>query len=259
MKRVVVASFISLVSVAAPAYAKSANALTQDITIASMYQQADWVVKSVMLILVLASVVTLSIWIYKVWELLARRRVIAVALETLAHAENLAAAESVPDQAVRRMVQLAQQELQRYALKTRRQMSEGIKERVAALIVRVEAGQQRRLSRGVSVLGSIGAAAPFVGLFGTVWGIMNSFIGIAKAQTTNLAVVAPGIAEALLTTAFGLIAAIPAVLIYNAVTRAIAGYKICLNDASTQVMCLLSRELEQEVAEQTPGESCHGV
>ena len=78
------------------------------------------------------------------------------------------------------------------------------------------------MNRGTGVLATIGATAPFVGLFGTVWGIMNSFIGISKAQTTNLAVVAPGIAEALLATAIGLFAAIPAVIIYNQFARSIA-------------------------------------
>ena len=79
--------------------------------------------------------------------------------------------------------------------------------------------------RGTGVLATIGATAPFVGLFGTVWGIMNSFIGISKSHTTNLAVVAPGIAEALLATAIGLVAAIPAVVIYNVFARSIAGYR----------------------------------
>ena len=79
--------------------------------------------------------------------------------------------------------------------------------------------------RGTGILATIGATAPFVGLFGTVWGIMNSFIGISKPHTTNLAVVAPGIAEALLATALGLVAAIPAVVIYNMFSRSIAGYR----------------------------------
>ena len=92
------------------------------------------------------------------------------------------------------------------------------------------------------VLATIGATAPFVGLFGTVWGIMNAFIGISEAHTTNLAVVAPGIAEALLATALGLVAAIPAVVIYNHLTRSIAGYRALLGDASVMVMLLVSRE-----------------
>ena len=104
------------------------------------------------------------------------------------------------------------------------------------------------MSRGTGVLATIGATAPFVGLFGTVWGIMNSFIGISKSQTTNLAVVAPGIAEALLATAFGLVAAIPAVIIYNHFTRSIAGYKSLVADASALVMRLLSRDLDRGVS-----------
>ncbi len=89
------------------------------------------------------------------------------------------------------------------------------------------------------------APAPFVGLFGTVWGIMNSFIGISRAHTTNLAVVAPGIAEALLATALGLVAAIPAVMIYNALARSTAQYRSLLGDASAQVMKLVSRDLDR--------------
>jgi biopolymer transport protein ExbB len=144
------------------------------------------------------------------------------------------------------MVKVARNELERVPVRQRPTHAEGIKERVAALINRIDAGQARQLSRGVSMLGSIGASAPFIGLFGTVWGIMNSFIGIAQAQTSNLAVVAPGIAEALLTTAFGLVAAVPAVLIYNTITRAVGGYRLRLSDAAAEVMCLLGRDLEYD-------------
>ena len=84
--------------------------------------------------------------------------------------------------------------------------------------------EARRVRLGMGLLATIGATSPFVGLFGTVWGIMNAFIGISKAQTTNLAVVAPGIAEALLATAIGLVAAIPAVIIYNHFARVTKGY-----------------------------------
>ena len=109
---------------------------------------------------------------------------------------------------------------------------------------RLAAGAHRGVGRpahgrGTGLLATIGATAPFVGLFGTVWGIMNSFIGISKAHTTNLAVVAPGIAEALLATAIGLVAAIPAVVIYNVFARSIAGYRALLADASALVMRLV--------------------
>ena len=105
---------------------------------------------------------------------------------------------------------------------------ESLKERISWLLERVEAAAGRRIGRGMGLLATIGATAPFVGLFGTVWGIMNSFIGISKAHTTNLAVVAPGIAEALLATALGLVAAIPAVVIYNVFARSIGGYRALL-------------------------------
>src|SRR6266849_6633069 len=88
-------------------------------------------------------------------------------------------------------------------------------------------------------LARIGATAPFVGLFGTVWGIMNSFIGISKSHATNLAIVAPGIAEALLATALGLAAAIPAVVIYNVFSRSIAGYRALFADAAAEVLRLV--------------------
>ena len=101
------------------------------------------------------------------------------------------------------------------------------------------------MRNGMGILATIGSTAPFVGLFGTVWGIMNSFIGISKAQTTNLAVVAPGIAEALLATAIGLAAAIPAVIIYNYFSRATRSLSRTVGRAAGVVSRLLSRELER--------------
>ncbi len=95
----------------------------------------------------------------------------------------------------------------------------GVKERVASHLARIEAQAGRRLARGTGLLATIGSTAPFVGLFGTVWGNMNSFTGISESQTTSLAVVAPGIAEALLATGIGLVAAIPAVITYNILAR----------------------------------------
>jgi len=122
---------------------------------------------------------------------------------------------------------------------------EGIKQRIVSRLERIEASYGRRILRGTGVLATIGATAPFVGLFGTVWGIMNSFIGISKSHTTNLAVVAPGIAEAVLATALGLAAAIPAVVIYNVFARSIAGYRATLGDAAAEVLRLVSRDLER--------------
>ena len=122
--------------------------------------------------------------------------------------------------------------------------NEGIKERTGFRLERRVAAVGRYMGRGNGYLATIGAISPFVGLFGTVWGIMNSFIGIAQTQTTNLAVVAPGIAEALLATAIGLFAAIPAVVIYNIFARMIASYKASLGDVAAQVLLLQSRDLD---------------
>ena len=122
---------------------------------------------------------------------------------------------------------------------------DGIKSRIALRLQRVEALLARRMARGTGVLASIGSCAPFIGLFGTVWGIMDSFVGISRMQTTNLAVVAPGIAEALLATACGLVAAIPAVVIYNIFARVVAGYRLLLGDLSTAVLALASRDLDR--------------
>jgi biopolymer transport protein ExbB len=122
---------------------------------------------------------------------------------------------------------------------------DGLKERIAWQLERLELKASRKIARGTGVLATIGSTAPFIGLFGTVWGIMNSFIGISNSHTTNLAVVAPGIAQALLATAFGLVAAIPAVMIYNVLARRTAHYRALLGDASAQVMRLVSRDLDR--------------
>ena len=121
----------------------------------------------------------------------------------------------------------------------------GIKERAASSFAEITKTESRDVRRGMSVLATIGSTAPFVGLFGTVWGIMNSFIGISKSQTTNLAVVAPGIAEALLATAIGLVAAIPAVIIYNHFARVTKGYLELVSRASGAAGRLLSRDLDR--------------
>jgi biopolymer transport protein ExbB len=120
-----------------------------------------------------------------------------------------------------------------------------VKERIASRLERVEAAAGRQMIRGTGILATVGSTAPFVGLFGTVWGIMNSFIGISKVQTTNLAVVAPGIAEALLATALGLVAAIPAVVMYNMFSRWVAGYRALYADAAAEILRLISRDLDR--------------
>jgi biopolymer transport protein ExbB len=199
--------------------------LPRDLTPWGMFMNADEVVKAVLIGLVFASVVTWTVWLAKTVEILSAKRRVQTALNVLASVRSIS--EGIERSAnaegeVRKLLDAAGTELK---LSTRSMEPDSIKERIASRLERIEAGYARRILRGTGILATIGATSPFVGLFGTVWGIMNSFIGISKSHTTNLAVVAPGIAEALLATAFGLAAAIPAVVIYNMFARSIAGYR----------------------------------
>jgi biopolymer transport protein ExbB len=222
--------------------------MEHDLTPWGMFLNADPLVKAVLIGLAFASVVTWTVWLAKTIELvLAKRRVrgdLAKLESTLRLAEGIdrLAAKGGP---AGEFLAAAVAEIQMSQASADR---EGIKERTASRLERIEAAWGRRILRGTSVLATIGATAPFVGLFGTVWGIMNSFIGISREHTTNLAVVAPGIAEALLATAFGLAAAIPAVVIYNMFARSISGYRALLGDASAAVLRLTSRDLDRQAA-----------
>ena len=225
-----------------------AATLPRDLSPWGMYVNADPVVKAVLIGLALASVVTWSVWLAKTIEILLAKRRVGAAMKILAGVRSTSEAIERLDEKtieVREFLDAAATELQLSADSLDR---DGIKERIASRLERIEATRGRRMLRGTSALATIGATAPFVGLFGTVWGIMNSFISISKSHTTNLAVVAPGIAEALLATAFGLVAAIPAVVIYNAFARSIAGYRAQLGDASAEVLRLVSRDLDRSSA-----------
>lgn len=218
-----------------------------DLSPMGMYNQADWVVKGVILSLLAACFLTWTVWLFKTVETFVARGRARRAARILSRAANLA-------EATRSLVGrrdpgafMAHAVLEEYRLSDPAidpAGPDGVKERAASLVGRVEVQALARLRRGMGLLATVGSVAPFVGLFGTVWGIMNAFIGIAETQTTNLAVVAPGIAEALLATAIGLVAAIPAVVIYNHFTRAIASYKQALGDAGAAVQRLLSRDID---------------
>jgi len=212
-----------------------------------MFMAADWVVKSVMIGLAFASLVTWTVWLAKSLELMAARRRMSRALGRIVESRNLDEAEQALSKGngpAALLVRAAARETAASLPALDHAGGDGLKERVTSHLSRIEAQATRRMTRGTGVLATIGSTAPFVGLFGTVWGIMNSFIGISEAQTTNLAVVAPGIAEALLATALGLVAAIPAVVIYNVFARSIAGYKLLLADTSAAVERLVSRDLD---------------
>ncbi|GJB78724.1 tonB-system energizer ExbB [Aeromonas caviae] len=214
-----------------------------------MYKNADVVVKAVMIGLAIASIITWTIWIAKGFELMGAKRRLRGEIALLKKSASLKEASDVSNKEGTLAHTLVHDALEEMRLSANAREKEGIKERVSFRLERLVHASGRTMSSGTGVLATIGSTAPFVGLFGTVWGIMNSFIGIAKTQTTNLAVVAPGIAEALLATALGLVAAIPAVVIYNVFARSIAGYKAQVSDASAQVLLLVSRDLDHQGSE----------
>jgi biopolymer transport protein ExbB len=217
--------------------------LPRDLSPWGMFMNADVVVKAVMVGLVVASVVTWTVWLAKTIELLKARRQVRTALEALGSIQTLVnVKQSNIKEPVASFCAAAIAELR---LSDGATDKDGLKERIVSRLERIEAAFSRRISRGTGVLATIGATAPFIGLFGTVWGIMNSFVGISKSHTTNLAVVAPGIAEALLATALGLAAAIPAVVIYNLFSRQITSYRAALSDTSAEVLRLVSRDLDR--------------
>lgn len=210
----------------------------------SMFMSADWVVKAVMIGLAFASLLTWTIFVAKSIELMLVRRRVDRDLAAATDARSLAEAQrAVSDNGVSAAFLNA-------ALREARQSAgisseQGVKERAASSFTEITRAEARRIRLGMGLLATIGSTSPFVGLFGTVWGIMNSFIGISKSQTTNLAVVAPGIAEALLATAIGLVAAIPAVIIYNHFSRQTKTYLEIVGRASGAAGRLLSRDLER--------------
>ena len=228
--------------------------LPRDLSPWGMFLNADVVVKVVMVGLVFASVLTWTIWFAKAFELLAARRRLQAAIEVLNAARSwgeVTARVPSANDGVAALVRAADAELR---LSADAMAADGVKERIVSRLERLEAAAGRQMVRGTGILATVGATAPFVGLFGTVWGIMNSFIGISKQHTTNLAVVAPGIAEALLATALGLVAAIPAVVMYNMFSRWTAGYRALQADAAAEILRLASRDLDRGAFNRPSGE-----
>ena len=235
------------VVVGVPTAKVKSDKLPHDLSPWGMFMQADVVVKVVMIGLLLASLSTWTVWVAKTVELKVAKSRLCSQLRKLAESNSLREAESLVNNkrgAIPAMIDAAISETRASWDITDKHT---IKERVTARLERVELAAGRDINRGTGILATIGSVAPFVGLFGTVWGIMNSFIGISETQTTNLAVVAPGIAEALLATAIGLVAAIPAVIIYNQFARSIGGYKALVGDASVAVQCLASRDFDRGI------------
>lgn len=234
-----------------PAPTESAPVIPSDLSVLGMYHHADVVVKTVMIGLLLASVVTWALLFSKGTEVFTSKRRMRREFDALSSVRTLdEAAEQAESFAASsisaQMIRDAQNELELSAGSTD---NNGIKERTGFRLERRVGAAGRYMGRGNGILATIGAISPFVGLFGTVWGIMNSFIGIAQTQTTNLAVVAPGIAEALLATAVGLVAAIPAVVIYNIFARTITSYRHQVGDVAAQIILLQGRDLDLAASE----------
>jgi biopolymer transport protein ExbB len=211
----------------------------------SMFLSADIIVKAVMIGLAFASVVTWTVFIAKMIELSVAQRKLRGALDRIGESRSLAEAQMALGNKRNVLSSLLAAAMREARLSAGISSDSGIKERAASSFAEIVRAEARRIRTGMAVLATIGATSPFVGLFGTVWGIMNSFIGISKSQTTNLAVVAPGIAEALLATAFGLVAAIPAVIIYNHFARVMRNYLELVGRSSGAAGRLLSRDLDR--------------
>jgi biopolymer transport protein ExbB len=223
-----------------------ASLLPRDLSPWGMFLSADAFVKAVMIGLVFASLVTWTIALAKAIELAIGTRTLRGQLRALERSATLA--EASARFVGRGGLEAAATEVEAEMRASAGLDAAGLKDRIASRLEHIDARAGRRMARATGLLATIGATAPFVGLFGTVWGIMNSFIGISKQHTTNLAVVAPGIAEALLATALGLFAAIPAVVLYNLLARAIATHRAQYAEGAAAILRLASRDLDRSLA-----------
>ena len=228
-----------------PTPLKSTTVALRELSPWSMFMSADIIVKAVMIGLAFASLVTWTIFIAKMIELTVVQGKLRRALAKIGDARSLAEAQFALGNKEGVLPSLLAAAMREGRMSAGISSDAGIKERAASSFAEIVRAEARRVRLGMGLLATIGATSPFVGLFGTVWGIMNSFIGISKSQTTNLAVVAPGIAEALLATAIGLVAAIPAVIIYNHFSRVTKSYLELVSRASGAAGRLLSRDLDR--------------
>jgi biopolymer transport protein ExbB len=224
------------------------------LTPAGMFMQADPVVKVVMIGLVLASVFSWVLLLIKMFEFSSLNRKTDQFLEsfrqtrTIADMRRVATSEEFDGNPLADMAAAATDEIElsrQAGLSVTGDHADSALMRAQQAVAAVQAGLAKRLSGGQQFLASVGSTGPFIGLFGTVYGIMNSFIGIANTNTTNLAVVAPGIAEALLATGIGLFAAIPAVIFYNYFNTRISAYGTRSDGFSAELTNAISRNLDK--------------
>jgi biopolymer transport protein ExbB len=220
----------------------------------TMFMDADWVVKTVMIGLLVASVISWSTLIVKSLGFAALNRTSNRFVEafrearSIADMNRIATSEEFEGNPFADMAAAAsgEVELSRQAgLQVSGEHRGSTVNRAASAVAAVQAGLAKRLSGGMQFLASVGSSGPFIGLFGTVYGIMISFIGIARTNTTNLAVVAPGIAQALLATGIGLFAAIPSVIFYNYFQTRIAAYGTRTEGFIAELMNAISRQLDR--------------
>ena len=224
------------------------------ITPISMFLEAGIVVKIVMIGLLLASIFSWTLLLIKLFEFGGLNRKTDQFLEafrgarTIADMRRVATSDEFDGNPLADMAAAATEEVElsrQAGLSVTGEHRDSALLRAQNAVSAVQAGLAQRLSGGQQFLASVGSSGPFIGLFGTVYGIMNSFIGIAESNTTNLAVVAPGIAEALLATGIGLFAAIPAVIFYNYFNTRIAAYGTRSDGFAAELINAISRQLDK--------------
>ncbi len=224
------------------------------LTFTKMFMDSDWVVKTVMIGLLIASFLCWVILFSKLFTFASLNKQSSSYLEafrgarTIADINKISVSEEFEGNPMADMAAVATEEVltsKQAGLSVSGEHRDSTLARAASGINAVQAGLTKRLSGGQVFLASTGSGGPFIGLFGTVWGIMNSFIGIANTNTTNLAVVAPGIAEALLATGIGLFAAIPAVIMYNYFNTQISAYGTRSEQFVAELLNTVSRQLDK--------------
>lgn len=225
-----------------------------DVDFVSMFSGASVVVKIVMTLLAVCSLISWILLVMKLMDFGSLNRTSTNFLEayrgarSIADINRISTSDEFAGNPLADMAAVATEEVQlskQAGLQVSGEHRDGTLHRAEASVAAVQAGLAKRLSGGLSFLASVGSTGPFIGLFGTVYGIMNSFIGIAQMHTTNLAVVAPGIAEALMATGLGLIAAIPAVVMYNIFNSSITNYGTRSEQFVSELMNSLSRQLDK--------------
>ncbi|OHC83927.1 MAG: protein TolQ [Rhodospirillales bacterium RIFCSPLOWO2_12_FULL_67_15] len=230
------------------------GSVAQDLSMWALFLRADWVVKAVMISLFLA-----SIWCWAIIfeKMIGLRRLNARSDEFERSFWSGRSLEDLydrigaqPRDPMSSIFAAAMREWRRKVMRAEsnegREHSGGLQERIERVMQITLAREMERAERYMTFLATTGSTAPFIGLFGTVWGIMNSFHSIALTKNTSIAVVAPGIAEALFATALGLLAAIPAVVAYNKISRDLDRYAGRLEGFAGEFAAILSRELEDK-------------